>query len=193
MADYTSDEDEAEYTPGPEKKAARSAPGKRLFTETSRHANGGPPPGMDPGKRNLDKGQRDTQSDEVAEEGNERQGGSPSNSKKQKHDNGYDLDDSSGHGIGTPPLTSSNNNNYMFFFCLGGGGSHLTRCLHMVCLQTNQLWGLRAVLAAGRARPVTLAAQAEEAGTQMTHAPARCGAVMGWRLPWSGLKRVRKL
>ena len=122
MADYTSDEDEAEYTPGPEKKAARSAPGKRLFTETSRHANGGPPPGMDPGKRNLDKGQRDTQSDEVAEEGNERQGGSPSNSKKQKHDNGYDLDDSSGHGIGTPPLTSSNNNNYMFFFCLGGGG-----------------------------------------------------------------------
>ena len=122
MADYTSDEDEAEYTPGPEKKAARSAPGKRLFTETSRHANGGPPPGMDPGKRNLDKGQRDTQSDEVAEEGNERQGGTPSTSKKQKHDNGYDLDDSSGHGIGTPPLTSSNNNNAMVFFCFFLGG-----------------------------------------------------------------------
>ena len=80
---------------------------------------------------------------------------------------------------------------FLFFFW--GGGSHVTRCLHMVCLQPIQLSGVTAVLAAGRARTVSAAVPAEEAGREMTHAPARGGTVMGWHLPCSGLKRVRKL
>ena len=82
----------------------------------------------------------------------------------------------------------------MFFFCFfWGGGSHVTRCLHMVCLQQIQLWRMTAFLAAVRARTVIAAVPAEEAGREMTHAPARGGTVMGWHLPCSGLKRVRKL
>ena len=82
---------------------------------------------------------------------------------------------------------------FFFFFFWGGGGSHVTRCLHMVCLQQIHLWRMTAFLAAVRARTVIAAVPAEEAGREMTHAPARGGTVMGWHLPCSGLKRVRKL